>query len=123
MFAQPGEVATDGGPVFKGAFHDTVERLGIEHRYPSGPPNRRATVESSFKQLKAFCRRFTGQSFSIFGDGRQKIEKAPDHWYHVICLDAFSSDAIPVHLLTVDAVKIYLKKLAPGGVLVFKREF
>lgn len=64
MFAQPGEVATDAGPVFKGAFHDTAERLGIGHRYPGGPPTRRATVESSFKQLKAFCRRFTGQSFS-----------------------------------------------------------
>ncbi len=53
------------------------------------------------------------------GDGRLKIAKAPQHWYHVICLDAFASDAIPVHLLTVDAIQIYLDKLAPGGVLVF----
>lgn len=55
----------------------------------------------------------------ILGDGRLKIEKAPEHWYHVICLDAFTSDAIPVHLLTAEAIEIYLKKLAPGGVLVF----
>jgi len=55
----------------------------------------------------------------VLGDGRLKIEKAPELWYHIICLDAFSSDAIPVHLLTVDAIEIYLKKLAPGGVLVF----
>ncbi len=55
----------------------------------------------------------------ILGDGRLKIAKAPAQWYHVICLDAFSSDAIPVHLLTVDAIEVYLKKLAPGGVLVF----
>ena len=55
----------------------------------------------------------------ILGDGRLKIKDAPDHWYHVICLDAFASDAIPVHLLTVDAIKTYLDKLAPGGVLVF----
>lgn len=55
----------------------------------------------------------------ILGDGRLKIEKAPEQWYHIICLDAFASDAIPVHLLTVDAIEIYLKKLAPGGVLVF----
>ncbi|MGU3465562.1 hypothetical protein ACLBXO_11970 [Methylobacterium sp. C33D] len=64
MFAKPREVATDGGPVFKGEFHDTVERLGIGHRYPGGNPTRRATVESSLRILKAFCRRFTGQSFS-----------------------------------------------------------
>jgi SAM-dependent methyltransferase len=55
----------------------------------------------------------------ILGDGRLKIAKAPERWYHVICLDAFSSDAIPVHLLTTDAIEIYLQKLAPGGVLVF----
>jgi SAM-dependent methyltransferase len=55
----------------------------------------------------------------ILGDGRLKIKDAPDNWYHIIVLDAFSSDAIPVHLLTVDAIETYLKKLAPGGVLVF----
>ena len=55
----------------------------------------------------------------ILGDGRLKIQNAPQHWYHVICLDAFSSDAIPVHLLTVEAIQTYLDKLAPGGVLVF----
>ena len=55
----------------------------------------------------------------ILGDGRLKIKDAPDNWYHVICLDAFASDAIPVHLLTVEAIETYLKKLAPGGVLIF----
>ncbi len=55
----------------------------------------------------------------ILGDGRLKIKDAHEHWYHVICLDAFSSDAIPVHLLTVEAVELYLSKLAPGGLLVF----
>jgi SAM-dependent methyltransferase len=55
----------------------------------------------------------------ILGDGRLKIKNAPEHWYHVICLDAFASDAIPVHLLTVEAIQAYLDKLAPGGVLVF----
>ena len=64
MSAKPREIATVSGPVFKGDFHDTVVRLGIGHRYPGGTPTRRATVESSFRILKAFCRRFTGQSFS-----------------------------------------------------------
>lgn len=64
MSAKPREIVTDGGPAFKGEFHDAVERLGIGHRYAGGNPTRRATVESSFRMLQAICRRFTGQSFS-----------------------------------------------------------
>jgi hypothetical protein len=41
----------------------------------------------------------------------------PDGFYHLIVVDAFSSDAIPVHLLTKEAVEMYMRKLAPGGVL------
>ena len=56
----------------------------------------------------------------ILGDGRLKIKEAhAEKYYHIIALDAFSSDAIPVHLLTKEAVQIYLDKLAPGGVLLF----
>ena len=36
----------------------------------------------------------------------------------MIYVDAFSSDAIPVHLMTKEAMAIYLKKLAPGGVVI-----
>jgi SAM-dependent methyltransferase len=53
------------------------------------------------------------------GDGRLKIKEAPENYYHAITLDAFSSDAIPVHLLTRDAVEEYIKHLADGGVLIF----
>ncbi len=55
----------------------------------------------------------------IMGDGRLQIAKAPAKYYHIITLDAFSSDAVPVHLLTKDAIQIYLEKLADGGVLIF----
>ncbi|MFO0967002.1 MAG: hypothetical protein U0793_15650 [Gemmataceae bacterium] len=56
----------------------------------------------------------------VMGDGRLLIEKqAPASFYHVIVLDAFSSDAIPVHLLTADAIDLYLEKLVPGGILIF----
>jgi hypothetical protein len=41
----------------------------------------------------------------------------PDSFYHLIVVDAFSSDAIPVHLLTKEAVEMYMKKLRPDGVL------
>jgi SAM-dependent methyltransferase len=60
----------------------------------------------------------------VVGDGRLSLKNAPDKrmydkYYQIIVLDAFSSDAIPVHLLTEEAVKLYLDKLADGGVLVF----
>jgi hypothetical protein len=55
----------------------------------------------------------------IMGDGRLRMRVAPEKRYHIIVLDAFSSDAIPVHLLTADAVGEYLEKLTEGGVLIF----
>jgi spermidine synthase len=53
------------------------------------------------------------------GDARLQLQNAPDAHYGLIILDAFSSDAIPVHLMTVEALDLYLSKLAPGGLLVF----
>jgi hypothetical protein len=53
------------------------------------------------------------------GDARLKLHNAPDRSYDLLVLDAFSSDAIPVHLMTQQALDLYLSKLAPGGLLVF----
>ncbi len=53
----------------------------------------------------------------IAGDARLRLRDAPDRHYGLIVLDAFSSDAIPVHLLTREALALYLGKLAQGGVL------
>ncbi len=55
----------------------------------------------------------------VLGDARLKMHDAPDRSYNLIVLDAFSSDAIPVHLMTLQALDLYLSKLAPGGMLVF----
>lgn len=55
----------------------------------------------------------------VLGDGRLNLEKRPDESYGIIILDAFSSDAIPVHLLTREAIRMYFQKLKPGGFLVF----
>jgi hypothetical protein len=54
----------------------------------------------------------------ILGDARLKIEKAPAHYYDIIVLDAFTSDAIPVHLLTTEAFRLYLSKLDKNGLLL-----
>jgi len=53
----------------------------------------------------------------VMGDARLSMEREEPQRYDVIALDAFSSDAIPVHLLTEEAFAIYLKHLKPEGVL------
>ena len=55
----------------------------------------------------------------ILGDGRLKIEEKPNEFYDLILLDAFSSDNVPIHILTKEAIEIYMKKLKDGGTLVF----
>jgi len=53
------------------------------------------------------------------GDARLSLNKVANHHYGLIILDAFGSDAIPVHLLTREAIDVYLSKLRNNGVLVF----
>ena len=55
----------------------------------------------------------------IIGDARISLAGAPPRHYDLFVLDAFSSDAIPVHLLTEEAVQLYLSKLTPDGILLF----
>jgi SAM-dependent methyltransferase len=51
------------------------------------------------------------------GDARLSFEREPEQNFDVLALDAFSSDAIPVHLLTVEAFGTYLRHLKRGGIL------
>ncbi len=53
------------------------------------------------------------------GDARLSLLKVPDGKFRLIMVDAFSSDAIPVHLITREALQLYLRKLTPDGVIVF----
>jgi hypothetical protein len=53
----------------------------------------------------------------VIGDARVSLGRARPQQFGVIILDAFSSDAIPVHLLTREALSLYLSRLAPGGVI------
>ncbi len=53
----------------------------------------------------------------ILGDARQKMSEQKDGRYGLIVIDAFSSDAIPTHLITKEAIKMYLEKLVPGGLI------
>ena len=52
------------------------------------------------------------------GDARLTIAKEPDASFDLFIIDAFTSDAIPVHMLTKEAVELFLRKLKPEGVVV-----
>ncbi|MGA1692222.1 MAG: spermidine synthase [Burkholderiaceae bacterium] len=58
------------------------------------------------------------KSFSL-GDARLQLEREPPQAFDVLVIDAFSSDAIPVHLITQEAMEVYLRHLKPDGAIVF----
>jgi hypothetical protein len=60
-----------------------------------------------------------GSMSVVEGDARLNLQDAPQGYFGLLVLDAFSSDAIPVHLITQQALDLYLSKLSQGGILVF----
>jgi len=54
----------------------------------------------------------------VIGDARLTVAHQPANSFDILLIDAFSSDAVPAHLLTVEAVRGYLTKLKPDGVLI-----
>jgi hypothetical protein len=55
----------------------------------------------------------------VLGDARLSMEREAPQDYDVLVIDAFSSDSIPVHLITREAMGVYLRHLKPGGVIAF----
>jgi SAM-dependent methyltransferase len=55
----------------------------------------------------------------VLGDARLSLEREPPQNYDVLVIDAFSSDSIPVHLITREALAVYLRHIKPGGVIAF----
>ena len=53
------------------------------------------------------------------GDARLSLEREPPQRFDVLAIDAFSSDAIPVHLITAEALDVYLRHMKPDGVIAF----
>jgi SAM-dependent methyltransferase len=54
----------------------------------------------------------------VAGDGRLALDREPPHSFDIVVLDAFSDDAVPVHLLTREAFAGYFEHLRPGGLLL-----
>jgi hypothetical protein len=76
-------------------------------------------VEPIAQHLFTYLRQSQAQISFADGDARASLEReAPQH-FDVLVIDAFSGDAIPLHLLTTQALEIYKRHLAPGGILAF----
>ncbi|MCK5871265.1 MAG: fused MFS/spermidine synthase [Methylococcales bacterium] len=59
------------------------------------------------------------QSTMKIGDARLSLHAEPDQKFDLLILDAFSSDSVPIHLLTQEAMQLYFNKLKPNGILAF----
>ncbi len=70
-------------------------------------------------QLFSYLRECQPNVRVVLGDARLSLAAAPDSSFELIVLDAFSSDAIPVHLVTREALQLYARKLRPGGIVAF----
>jgi SAM-dependent methyltransferase len=55
----------------------------------------------------------------VRGDARVSLAAEPPQRYDVLVIDAFSGDAIPAHLITAQALEVYRRHLAPGGIVAF----
>ena len=55
----------------------------------------------------------------VLGDARLTLAKEPAGHFDFLVVDAFSSDAVPVHLLTREAIEMYLSQLTDGGLIAF----
>ena len=88
-------------------------RLGDYVRYYEINPVVRHLAHSQFSFLDD-CR---CQTEVAMGDARLSLEKEPPEDFDVLAVDAFSSDSIPVHLLTKEAMELYFRHLKPDGIL------
>jgi spermidine synthase len=68
----------------------------------------------------SFLRATKAKVEHVIGDGRLSLEREPSRGFDLLAIDAFSGDAVPMHLLTREAMAIYVRHLKPGGAIVFQ---
>ncbi|MBC8101604.1 MAG: fused MFS/spermidine synthase [Cytophagales bacterium] len=86
---------------------------GDQHWYFDINPQVIEIARSEFSYLKDS----PAQTATVLGDARLSLEKMPPLGLDVLAVDAFTSDSIPIHLLTEEAFATYFRHLRPGGVL------
>jgi spermidine synthase len=69
------------------------------------------------KNQFSFLRQSSARTIIVPGDARLSLERQPPQQFDVLAVDAFTSDAIPVHLLTREAFVVYLRQLKPEGII------
>ena len=67
----------------------------------------------------SYLKRCSHKTTMRIGDARLSLEKEPDQKFDLLVMDAFSSDSVPTHLLTEEALGLYFKKLKVNGILAF----
>ncbi|MBU3724633.1 MAG: hypothetical protein FGM18_03855 [Burkholderiaceae bacterium] len=68
----------------------------------------------------SFLKKMAGTHEIVLGDGRLALAREQPRQFDVLALDAFSGDSIPAHLVTREAMEIYMKHLKPDGVIVLQ---
>jgi spermidine synthase len=76
-------------------------------------------VEPIARNLFTYLRDSRAAVSVVTGDGRASLAYETPQNFDVLVVDAFSGDAIPLHLLTREAMTVYRRHLAPGGILAF----
>jgi spermidine synthase len=77
-------------------------------------------VVRAAKQEFTFLEKMKGTHEIVIGDGRLALDREKPRQFDVLAIDAFSGDSIPSHLITKEAMDIYVKHLKPNGVIVFQ---
>jgi len=88
-------------------------RAGDDFRFYEIDPQVADIARRDFSFLRASAARTS----IVLGDGRLRLESETGRMFDLLVVDAFSGDAIPVHLLTEEAFGLYARHLAPGGVI------
>jgi spermidine synthase len=90
-------------------------RPGDNYRFYEINPAVLAVAQSEF----TFMRDSRAHIDTVLGDARLALEREPPQGFHVLAVDAFSGDSVPVHLITVEALRIYLRHLHADGIVAF----
>jgi hypothetical protein len=91
----------------------TFGRAGDEYRIYEINPQVLRIADTEF----TFLRDSPAEIVVRLGDARRTLEQEPPQALDLLAVDAFSGDSIPAHLLTVEALQLYLRHLGPGGIL------
>ncbi len=70
-------------------------------------------------QYFSYLKRCTPKATMVVGDARLSLQKEADAKYDLLVIDAFSSDSVPTHLLTQEALRLYFSKIKANGILAF----